>query len=143
MHFLFLSYLHFCTYFTILKYQVLSLFLLILCILITKELIKIKKFIFTFLLAISLITTKTYADYKTQIFKEGIHRAEFPQDVNAKFRNISSDSMTVIVLAPLKYLKLYTDLNVNDITSTKLITKEDVIVVIGSGEVVMEYDFSE
>ena len=122
-----------------------SLFLLILYILLTKELIKIKKFIFTLLLAISLISTKVHADSKTQILKEGIHRSEISQNVNARFRfkNISSDSMTVIVLAPLKYLKLYTDLNVNDITSTKLITKEDVIVVIGSREVVMEYDFTE
>lgn len=104
---------------------------------------KIKKFIFTLLLAISLITTRAYADYKTQIFKEGIHKVEFTQNANAKFRNISSDNMTVIVLSPFKYLKLYTDLNINDITATKLITKEDVIVVIGSGEIVMEYDFVE
>ena len=105
--------------------------------------IKIKKFIFTLLLAISLITTKVHADTKTQILKEGIHRSEILQNVNARFRNISSDSMTVIVVSPLKYLKLYTDLNINDITTTKLLTKEDVVVIIGPGEILVEYDFAE
>jgi hypothetical protein len=51
--------------------------------------------------------------------------------------------MTVIVLSPLKYLKLYTDLNLNDITATKLLTNEDVVLVIGPGEIVMEYDLAE
>lgn len=120
-----------------------SLFLLILCILITKELIKIKKFIFTLLLAISLITTKAHAETKTKVLKEGIHRSEISQKVNARFRNISPDNMTVIVLSPLKYLKLYTDLNLNDITATKLLTNEDVVLVIGPGEIVMEYDLVE
>lgn len=48
--------------------------------------------------------------------------------------------MTVIVVTPDKYLKLYTDLNPNAITSSKLITKNDYIIVIGANEVAIEYD---
>ena len=51
--------------------------------------------------------------------------------------------MTVIVLVPGEYLRLYTDLSVNAVTSTKVITKDDVIIVIGNGEVVFEYDTLE
>lgn len=90
-----------------------------------------------------IITTKAYEEPITKILKEGIHKFDVRDDITAKFRNISSTDMTVIVLTPLKYLKLYTDLNINAKTSTKTITKEDVIIVVGSGEVVMEYNYLE
>lgn len=127
--------------------------------------INIKRFIFSIVLAMSLITTNVYAEqgmyqgkvelvddiittkaYEepiTKILKEGIHKFDVGDDITANFRNISSTDMTVIVLTPLKYLKLYTDLNINAKTSTKTITKEDVIIVVGSGEVVMEYNYLE
>lgn len=105
--------------------------------------IKIKKFIFTLLVALSIFTTTAYAEPKTKILKEGIYKQETFKSINADFRNISSTTMTIIVLVPGEYLRLYTDLRTNAVTSTKLIGKDDVIIVIGNGEVVFEYDTLE
>ena len=105
--------------------------------------IKIKKLIFTLLVALSIFTTTAYAEPKTKILKEGIYKQETFKNINADFRNISSTTMTVIVLVPGEYLRLYTDLSINAVTSTKVITKDDVIIIIGDGEVSFEYDTLE
>lgn len=101
----------------------------------------IKKFIFSLLLVLSLITSTAYAEPKSKILTEGIYKSEFSKNTTARFRNISEIDMTVIVITPLKYLKLYTDLSIDAATSIKPIDTTDLIIVIGNGEVVMDYDF--